>query len=184
MQLYIAADARKMRRKDMTNLGEKASRFIAASFYTDTMGLLRTFQPEGGATAVVDGKGKEKEKEAPAAGVQDAKAGSQWLLLVRPQGVFEVYPNHVYPRVLAHSLDQDLVIAQAHFGLFLFTGLGLASCHNGQFGRESIVHARRSTSAAAGAGCRSDSPRAIWTVRSSAPSLCELDYCHKYVRKS
>jgi hypothetical protein len=42
--LFVAADARKMRRKDMSALGDKAARYAAAAFYA---GPMRTSEAEG-----------------------------------------------------------------------------------------------------------------------------------------
>ncbi|EJD52944.1 hypothetical protein AURDEDRAFT_81080 [Auricularia subglabra TFB-10046 SS5] len=77
----------KLRRKDMSMLGDKASRYLAASFYQDHSGLFQV----GTARSL---KGKEKAN-APASttieAAMDEGRGSQWLVLCRPQGVVEIW---------------------------------------------------------------------------------------------
>ncbi|KAJ2930722.1 hypothetical protein H1R20_g6373, partial [Candolleomyces eurysporus] len=82
--LFIGeTDRGKIRRKDMSPMGDRASRYLAGCFYTDVSGLFE----------------KHYHNSAPATdaatatlqAVVNAGAKSQWLLLVRPQGVFEIW---------------------------------------------------------------------------------------------
>ena len=85
----------KIRRKDMSPMGEKVlrtsmtvylllirggqtSKYLAGYFYTDTSGLFQTYVKEDGAA------------ETTVQGAMNAGTKSQWLVLVRPQGVVEV----------------------------------------------------------------------------------------------
>ncbi|KAI0699171.1 CPSF A subunit region-domain-containing protein [Cerioporus squamosus] len=72
----------KIRRKDMSPMGEKTSRYLAGYFYTDTSGLFQTFL------------NVEVPAETPTStlqGAMNAGSRSQWLVLVRPQGVVEIW---------------------------------------------------------------------------------------------
>ncbi|KAI0754932.1 CPSF A subunit region-domain-containing protein [Daedaleopsis nitida] len=72
----------KIRRKDMSPMGEKTSRYLAGYFYTDTSGLFQTLMneeaPGEAATSTLNGAMNPGTK-------------SQWLILVRPQGVVEIW---------------------------------------------------------------------------------------------
>jgi cleavage and polyadenylation specificity factor subunit 1 len=111
MGLFIGEPSKsKLRRKDMSMLGDRVSpvarwnlssiipftqrsRYASASFYSDYSGLLRSVQPadqppetpiegDGGAVYAVEREATKPENERPAA--------SQWLVLTRPTGGFEV----------------------------------------------------------------------------------------------
>ncbi|KAG2003702.1 cleavage factor protein [Coprinopsis cinerea AmutBmut pab1-1] len=88
--LFIGETERgKIRRKDMSPMGEKTSKYLAGCFFTDTSGLFgqqfETSVPLEGATAtlqnVVSGGSTSGGKPQ----------HTQWLLLVRPQGVMEIW---------------------------------------------------------------------------------------------
>nr|VWP00056.1 Amidohydrolase family protein [Ganoderma boninense] len=72
----------KIRRKDMSPMGEKTSKYLAGHFYTDTSGLFQTFLNADvsveAATSTLQG----------AMGTGDK---THWLVLVRPQGVVEIW---------------------------------------------------------------------------------------------
>ncbi|RPD55582.1 hypothetical protein L226DRAFT_490064 [Lentinus tigrinus ALCF2SS1-7] len=72
----------KIRRKDMSPMGEKTSKYLAGYFYTDTSGLFQSFL------------NTEVPAETPTSTLQSAMnsgSKSQWLVLVRPQGVVEIW---------------------------------------------------------------------------------------------
>ncbi|KAI0052046.1 hypothetical protein FA95DRAFT_1593031 [Auriscalpium vulgare] len=79
-----AADRGKIRRKDMSPMGEKTSRYIAGSFYTDSSGIFQTHTNAGTAG---DGQPDTSTLQA----VMNAGQKSQWLILCRPQGVMEIW---------------------------------------------------------------------------------------------
>ncbi|KAI0634706.1 CPSF A subunit region-domain-containing protein [Trametes polyzona] len=72
----------KTRRKDMSPMGDKASRYIAGCFYTDTSGLFQTF---------VNEQAPAENVTSTLQGAMNAGSKSQWLILVRPQGVVEIW---------------------------------------------------------------------------------------------
>ncbi|PPR02156.1 hypothetical protein CVT26_012117 [Gymnopilus dilepis] len=83
--LFIGETERgKIRRKDMSPMGDKTSRYLTGCFYTDTTGLFEeqyestTAQPAGGATSTLQA-------------AVNAGAKSQWLVLMRPQGILEIW---------------------------------------------------------------------------------------------
>lgn len=94
----------KIRRKDMTPMGEKVyvyrpvsrfflpintqvSRYVAACFYSDQSGI---FQSQGAATSLGASNARSKSVTLSLEAAVDSKRGSQWLILCRPQGVMEV----------------------------------------------------------------------------------------------
>ncbi|TFY69793.1 hypothetical protein EVG20_g3009 [Dentipellis fragilis] len=85
--LFIGEPERgKIRRKDMSPMGEKTSRYIAGSFFTDTCGLFQTHNnPADSGEAA--GQGATSTLQA----VMNAGQKTQWLILCRPQGVMEVF---------------------------------------------------------------------------------------------
>jgi cleavage and polyadenylation specificity factor subunit 1 len=99
----------------------QTSQYVAGCFYADTSGLFNART-----TTLADEKDeKEKDgKDAAAAlhGVIDADAQSQWLVLVRPQGILEVIPPlciFILPRI--SSTDTvDLGSPQTDTRIFYF----------------------------------------------------------------
>lgn len=59
----------------------KTSRYVAGGFFTDTSGLLQTF---------VNEQAPAENVTSTLQGAMNAGNKSQWLILVRPQGVVEV----------------------------------------------------------------------------------------------
>ena len=105
--LFIGETTRgKIRRKDMSPMGEKvcqwvrkwsdtcplseqSSRYTAGGFFTDTAGVFKVYHQNADANT---------ETTVPMHSVVDASSKSQWLVLVRPQGVVEVSGHSVlYP---------------------------------------------------------------------------------------
>ncbi|KAL1736023.1 CPSF A subunit region-domain-containing protein [Schizophyllum commune] len=81
--LFIGETTRgKIRRKDMSPMGEKSSRYTAGGFFTDTAGVLKVYHQNADANT---------ETTVPMHSVVDASSKSQWLVLVRPQGVVEIW---------------------------------------------------------------------------------------------
>jgi hypothetical protein len=77
----------------------QTSQYVAGCFYTDTSGLFHT----------IPGSAPPDEKEATVPtttvhGVVDASAQSQWLVLVRPQGVLEVRMPYTFLLLFLHGL--------------------------------------------------------------------------------
>ncbi|PIL30998.1 hypothetical protein GSI_05691 [Ganoderma sinense ZZ0214-1] len=72
----------KIRRKDMSPMGEKTSKYLAGHFYTDTSGLFQTFLN-------TDVSVEAATSTLP--GVMGSGTKSHWLVLVRPQGVVEIW---------------------------------------------------------------------------------------------
>lgn len=110
MGLFIGEPSKlKLRRKDMSMLGDRVSlgaslepdlnipnfvpqrsRYASASFYYDHSGLLRSAQPadQPPETPVEWDGGATSEREAKPE--NDKPQASQWLVLTRPTGAFEV----------------------------------------------------------------------------------------------
>ncbi|CAL1708463.1 unnamed protein product [Somion occarium] len=83
--LFIGEPERgKIRRKDMSPMGEKTSKYVAGCFYADTSGVFRS-KPNSTAES------SEKTVTSTLQTVVAAGGKTQWLLLVRPQGVMEIW---------------------------------------------------------------------------------------------
>ncbi|CAK5269347.1 unnamed protein product [Mycena citricolor] len=74
--MFIETDKGRIRRKDMSSMGDKSSRYLTASFFADTTGLFDN-------CFVNNGDSAEK--------VDKTATPSRWLILVRPQGVVEIW---------------------------------------------------------------------------------------------
>ncbi|OSD02613.1 hypothetical protein PYCCODRAFT_1477600 [Trametes coccinea BRFM310] len=72
----------KIRRKDMSPMGDKSSRYIAGCFYTGTSGLFQT---------LVNDQAPAEAATSTLQGAMNAGSNTQWLILVRPQGVVEIW---------------------------------------------------------------------------------------------
>ncbi|GJJ10703.1 hypothetical protein Clacol_004930 [Clathrus columnatus] len=81
------AERGKIRRKDMSAMGEKSSRYLAASFCTDQANLLKLGYNPTSVQSKNKGKGQTTTLEA----ATDANRGTQWLVLCRPQGIMEIW---------------------------------------------------------------------------------------------
>ncbi|KAH9830080.1 CPSF A subunit region-domain-containing protein [Rhodofomes roseus] len=73
----------KIRRKDMSPMGDKTSKYLAGCFFTDASGLFQTYQS-------AEASGTEGVTSTLQAAMDSGKK-SQWLILVRPQGVVEIW---------------------------------------------------------------------------------------------
>ncbi|KAH7925063.1 hypothetical protein BV22DRAFT_1119797 [Leucogyrophana mollusca] len=81
--LFIGETERgKIRRKDMSPMGEKSSRYLAGSFFTDTTGLFEVAANEAAA---------DKNVTSTLQAAVTAGNRTQWLVLVRPQSVMEIW---------------------------------------------------------------------------------------------
>ncbi|KAH9477356.1 Protein CFT1 [Psilocybe cubensis] len=94
--LFIGETERgKIRRKDMSPMGDKTSRYLTGCFFSDTNGIFgeqyeNTVSPNGTATTTLQ------------AAVNAGNKG-QWLILMRPQGIMEIW---TLPKLtLAFSTD-------------------------------------------------------------------------------
>ncbi|TFK70705.1 hypothetical protein BDN72DRAFT_838644 [Pluteus cervinus] len=82
--LFIGeAERGKIRRKDMSPMGDKTSRYLTGGFYTDISGIFDS-QLEGNVPATT-------QTTSTLQAAVNAGSKSQWLLLVRPQGVIELW---------------------------------------------------------------------------------------------
>ncbi|KAF9078133.1 CPSF A subunit region-domain-containing protein [Rhodocollybia butyracea] len=110
MGLFIGEAAKgKVRRKDMSMLGGKTSKYVTGCFFVDQTGVLE----RNLLSSAVD-VGKRTEKD------------NQWLLLVRPQGIMEIW---TLPKmVLAFSVSMPLLTLE---NVLLDSGEGVASSVSG-----------------------------------------------------
>jgi cleavage and polyadenylation specificity factor subunit 1 len=83
--LFIDNDRGKIRRKDMSPMGDKSSCYIAGCFYTDTSGIFETHVNPSSAAAV------DTNITSTLQATVNSDKRSQWLILVRPQGVMEIW---------------------------------------------------------------------------------------------
>ncbi|KAG2030510.1 CPSF A subunit region-domain-containing protein [Suillus americanus] len=116
--LFIGETERgKIRRKDMSPMGDKSSRYIAGCFFSDTIGLFDIEATETTPAAHAD-KNTSTLQAAVAAGNR-----SQWLLLVRPQGVMEIWSlpklTLVFSTTAISTLENILVDARTPAALSL-----------------------------------------------------------------
>ncbi|KAI0027906.1 CPSF A subunit region-domain-containing protein [Vararia minispora EC-137] len=106
--LFIGEPERgKVRRKDMSPMGEKTSRYIAGSFYEDTMGLFQT---------TTDRPAETNGDTTTLSGAMAAGQRCQWLVLCRPQGVMEIWALPKLTLVFSSTAIAALqsVIADSH----------------------------------------------------------------------
>lgn len=83
--LFIGESERgKVRRKDMSPMGEKASRYLAGCFFTDYNGIFEL------ATTDI-GPNHDRSATTTLQAAVSAGSHSQWLVLVRPQGTMEIW---------------------------------------------------------------------------------------------
>ncbi|KAK7451137.1 mRNA cleavage and polyadenylation factor subunit [Stygiomarasmius scandens] len=80
----------KIRRKDMSMMGDKTSRYLTGCFFTDHTGVFEHNMNSG----VIPASASSEKNEKPTtttlnAVVNDNK--TQWLMLIRPQGVMEIW---------------------------------------------------------------------------------------------
>ncbi|KZT07933.1 uncharacterized protein LAESUDRAFT_724410 [Laetiporus sulphureus 93-53] len=73
----------KIRRKDMSPMGEKTSKYLAGGFFTDNTGIFQT-------QVNTQAPGSENVTSTLQAAM-NAGNKSQWLILCRPQGVIEIW---------------------------------------------------------------------------------------------
>ncbi|KAF8555471.1 hypothetical protein OG21DRAFT_1496241 [Imleria badia] len=86
--LFIGETERgKIRRKDMSPMGEKSSRYFAGCFYTDTSSVFEMITTDGTVAASSSDKNVTSTLQAAVTAGHD----SQWLVLIRPQGVMEIW---------------------------------------------------------------------------------------------
>ncbi|KAF8119582.1 CPSF A subunit region-domain-containing protein [Boletus edulis] len=87
--LFIGETERgKIRRKDMSPMGEKTSRYLAGCFYTDITGVFEMTTTDGTVTA---SSSADKNITSTLQAAVTAGHNSQWLVLVRPQGIIEIW---------------------------------------------------------------------------------------------
>ncbi|KAL5476911.1 CFT1 [Sanghuangporus weigelae] len=101
------AERGRIRRKDMTPMGEKVSRYSAGCFFTDRSGLFELdVNPSPPPSA--SGDSKQKNSTASLESAVDAQRGTQWLILCRPQGVVEIWTLPKLSLVFSTSIVKDL----------------------------------------------------------------------------
>ncbi|KAI0341420.1 hypothetical protein BDW22DRAFT_1408067 [Trametopsis cervina] len=103
--LFIGeAERGKIRRKDMSPMGEKTSKYVSGCFFNDTSGIFQS-RPNS------DAEGAEQNVTLQSA--MNAGAKTQWLLLVRPHGVLEIWTlpklTLIFSTSLISTLDNVLV---------------------------------------------------------------------------
>ncbi|KAG8216364.1 CPSF A subunit region-domain-containing protein [Butyriboletus roseoflavus] len=87
--LFIGETERgKIRRKDMSPMGEKSSRYLAGCFYTDTSNAFEMATTDG--TVAASSNADNNITSTLQAAVTTGH-NSQWLVLIRPQGVMEIW---------------------------------------------------------------------------------------------
>ncbi|KAF7341963.1 Protein CFT1 [Mycena venus] len=86
--MFIETDRGRIRRKDMSSMGDKTSRYLTACFFTDWTGVFDSCLE----SAAVPSSAVSVDKNQPStlSGVGSGNR-SKWLILVRPQGVVEVF---------------------------------------------------------------------------------------------
>ncbi|CAA7257397.1 unnamed protein product [Cyclocybe aegerita] len=94
--LFIGETERgKIRRKDMSPMGDKTSRYLTGCFYTDSTGLLEKHYDTSISPVAVTSTLQ--------AAVNAGSNQTQWILLMRPQGIMEIW---TLPKLtLAFSTD-------------------------------------------------------------------------------
>ncbi|KAK7059173.1 mRNA cleavage and polyadenylation factor subunit [Paramarasmius palmivorus] len=114
--LFVGETERgKIRRKDMSPMGEKSSRYLAGCFFTDTTGLFmgnhHTNVPPPSATSEKNGNVTSTLQA-----VVSADNRTQWLMLVRPQGVMEIWSLPKLTLVFSNSMVATLqnVLTDSH----------------------------------------------------------------------
>ncbi|KAJ7481615.1 CPSF A subunit region-domain-containing protein [Mycena latifolia] len=86
--MFIETEKGRIRRKDMTALGIKGSRYLAGCFFTDLTGIFdRCFESAAVPDSAVSA---DKHQTSTVSGVTSGNC-SKWLVLVRPQGVVEIW---------------------------------------------------------------------------------------------
>ncbi|KLO09211.1 cleavage factor protein [Schizopora paradoxa] len=99
----------RIRRKDMTAMGEKVSRYSAGCFFMDQSGVLEAqSNPSADASEKAESVAKSKTSTASLEATVDPQRGSQWLILCRPQGVIEIWTLPKLSIVFSSSLITDL----------------------------------------------------------------------------
>ncbi|KAF8886814.1 CPSF A subunit region-domain-containing protein [Infundibulicybe gibba] len=83
--LFIETECGRIGRKDMSPMGDKTSRYLAGCFYTDSTGILESNLESPPAV----GGANQPVTASQAAGTTGNR--SQWLVLVRPQGIMEIW---------------------------------------------------------------------------------------------
>ncbi|EGO29249.1 hypothetical protein SERLADRAFT_445076 [Serpula lacrymans var. lacrymans S7.9] len=87
--LFIGeAERGKIRRKDMSPMGDKSSRYLAGCFFTDNSCIFETHANDLPSSA---SNGVDKNVTSTMQAVVNSNSRSQWLILVRPQGVMEIW---------------------------------------------------------------------------------------------
>ncbi|KAH8116054.1 cleavage factor protein [Phellopilus nigrolimitatus] len=98
------AERGRIRRKDMTPMGEKVSRYSAGCFFSDQSGIFELHtNPKSTAS-----DNKQKGATASLESAVDAQRGTQWLILCRPQGVIEIWTLPKLSIVYSTSIIKDL----------------------------------------------------------------------------
>ncbi|KAJ7779545.1 CPSF A subunit region-domain-containing protein [Mycena olivaceomarginata] len=100
--MFIETDRGRIRRKDMSSMGDKSSRYLTGCFFADPTGLFDSCLE----SAAVPNSAVSVEKPA----------RSKWLVLVRPQGVVEIWTLPKLTLVFSTSLLATLqnVITDSH----------------------------------------------------------------------
>ncbi|KAJ6588439.1 CPSF A subunit region-domain-containing protein [Mycena capillaripes] len=111
--MFIETDRGRIRRKDMSAMGDKSSRYLTGCFFSDPTGLFDSCLES---TAVPDSAvSADRNQTSTLSGVSSGNS-SKWLVLVRPQGVVEFWTLPKLTLVFStHQLaNLQNVIADSH----------------------------------------------------------------------
>ncbi|KAJ7757023.1 CPSF A subunit region-domain-containing protein [Mycena metata] len=111
--MFIETDRGRIRRKDMSPMGDKSSRYLTGCFFSDLTGLFdgcleSTTIPDSAVSA-------DKNLTSTLSGIGSGNR-SKWLVLVRPQGVVEIWTLPKLSLVFSTNALADLqnVITDSH----------------------------------------------------------------------
>ncbi|KAI5121116.1 hypothetical protein M0805_002789 [Coniferiporia weirii] len=103
------AERGRIRRKDMTPMGEKVSRYSSGCFFSDKSGIFELHTNPASASAETADV-KQKSGSASLESAVDTQRGTQWLVLCRPQGVVEIWTLPKLSLVFSTSIIKDLPV--------------------------------------------------------------------------
>ncbi|KAJ7248582.1 CPSF A subunit region-domain-containing protein [Mycena haematopus] len=108
--MFIETDRGRIRRKDMSSMGDKSSRYLTGCFFTDSTGLFDSCLE----SAVVPNSAISTDKTQTSTLTSGSR--SRWLVLVRPQGVVEIWTLPKLTLVFSTPLLASLqnVITDSH----------------------------------------------------------------------
>ncbi|KAJ7094010.1 CPSF A subunit region-domain-containing protein [Mycena belliarum] len=111
--MFIETEKGRIRRKDMTALGVKTSRYLTGCFFNDSTGI---FDSCFESAAVPDSAVSADKNQTSTVSAVTSGISSKWLILVRPQGVMEIWTLPKMTLVFSTPLLANLqnVITDSH----------------------------------------------------------------------